>query len=160
LFRTSPSSSGSLNLTILFGDVTLEDVEPLTGLSATFLQIGNLSFPGVPSWTFCVSGVGHEHRIDAQSSNVRSMIVTVPSGGTYSITAFSGATAGFLTTDEGNPSFEVAANGSFFPEGHFVPFMARTGSRPFTVSFISAFRSRKVFLVSIGLFMVAILDLT
>jgi hypothetical protein len=34
-----------------------------------------------------------------------------------------------------------------------------TGSRPFTVSFISAFRSRRVFLVRIGLFLVALRDL-
>jgi hypothetical protein len=116
----SLSSSDSLNLTILFSCLTSDNGEVLTGLSATFLQTGNLNLPDVQFWAFCVLGMYHEYETEAQ--------------GKGSINAFSGATAGFLTTSGGLFSFEVDTNRSFVQEGHFVSFVTTTGARPSSVS--------------------------
>jgi hypothetical protein len=78
LFGVSPSQEGWLNFTILYGSATSARTEPLVGLNAVILQIGNLSFNspmggnGSAVWpcTFCVSRGGDGQCIATQSTEV------------------------------------------------------------------------------------------
>jgi hypothetical protein len=81
--------------------VISRNIEPLWGLTATFLHIGNVSLPPSGHWMLCVRGVVSEHCIAGVSSRVTSITVIVPSVGDYSITAFSQGISGFLETNEG-----------------------------------------------------------
>jgi hypothetical protein len=121
LFGVSPSNSNLFKLVILYESLTNQPQESLWKLNATFLQIGNLTIPQSNDWIFCVSDVGHNDCFPMRSSVVKSLIVSVPSVGNYSIRAFNNATSGFLETEEGVSILSVALNYSFFSKCHFVP---------------------------------------
>jgi hypothetical protein len=120
LFGASPSNSGSLNLTILFGDVTSEGDEPLTRLNATFLQIGKLSLPDKESWSFCISGMRDERCIRSEARTVQSLLFSTDGPGNYSVRAFAESLSGFLVPGDSCAPFVVESNLSFFPSAKFV----------------------------------------
>jgi hypothetical protein len=143
-------------LLILYENVTREGNEPLAGLNATFLQIGNLSYPPASNWTFCVSGLGREHCFVIRSSVVKSFIIAVPSQGNYSVIASSDLFSGFLVTDEGDSILAIESNHFFVPWAQCVRFTAPT--QHFTVHLESMFHSRRAFVLSVGIFMLMFLD--
>jgi hypothetical protein len=118
----SPFRSGLLNLVIVYENVTKENQEPLSRLDQTFIQIGNLTIPRSNRWMFCVSGINHHDCFITGTSNVKSLIVNVPSIGNYSMTGFSDSSDGIFETLNGNSILSVERNQSFIPECHFVPF--------------------------------------
>jgi hypothetical protein len=102
-------------------DITEQNNEPLSELDMILLQIGNLTVPRSNDWTFCISGMDHDDCFATESPRVKSMIVSIPSLGNYSMKAFNDATSGFLETGEGISIVSVASNRSFIKECHFVP---------------------------------------
>jgi hypothetical protein len=108
VFGASPSSSGSVNLSIWYGTVRTSDTEPLSGLNAPFLRLGNVSLPDSRSWTFCISGDSFRRCIDADSVDVKSLTFSVPSPGRYSVNAMNAVHSGRLETDDRLPFFEIA----------------------------------------------------
>jgi hypothetical protein len=170
LFGVGPSSSGLLNLVIVYGNVTTQGSEPLSNLKATFLQIGNITVPLSNDWTICVSGSGYEHCSLTRSAVMKSLIVTVPLEGNYSIEVVSDAESGRLETTEHVSSFVVSSPNSFVAESVFIPFLAtatphasatshataspaatHTGS--FTISLQSRLLCRNTFLDRFGCFL-------
>jgi hypothetical protein len=120
LFGISPSSSGSLNLAILFGGVTSKGSEPLTNLNGTFLQIGNVNLPDKELWTICISGKKYEHCIESPSRTIRSILFSTDGPGNRLIRAFSANLSGFLVPGDGCGPFIAESNLSFFPSAQFV----------------------------------------
>jgi hypothetical protein len=135
LFGVDPSSSNFVKLVILYESVTMENTESLSKLNTTFLQIGNLTVPPSDDWMFCVSGVGYDDCFAARSSIMKSLIVSLPSLGNYSMKAFNDAVSGFLETREGVSIFSVASNRSFIAECYFVPIATVSASPRPTVQF-------------------------
>jgi hypothetical protein len=88
-------------------------------LQTVFLQIGNLSIPEDEKWTFCLSDGTYERCIGAPSDSVKSIVVSIPHLGNYSIQAFTDRRRGHLECD-GNAIFQVNSNVSFFQTALFV----------------------------------------
>jgi hypothetical protein len=130
LFSVSPSLSNDVSLAILFGKETEQNVE---NLSQIFLQIGSLDLPVETFWSFCVSGVVFKRCFGNESTKVKSLIVSLPSHGAYSIGAFGPGLAGFLEDSNGLSTFEVRSTNAFIAKARFVPF----GSTVPTPSFSS-----------------------
>jgi hypothetical protein len=127
LFGVSPLLAGWLNLTIVYGSATSAGTERLSGLNASILQIGNLSFnppiglyvsAGCPC-TFCVSRAGDGDCIVTHStevSEVKSAVFSLPSDGSYSIRALLAGWTGVFETLKGVSSFNLSSNFSFVEE--------------------------------------------
>jgi hypothetical protein len=120
LFGSSPSKTGLIELAIFYHMVTVKGEEPLSELETVFLQIGNLSIPEDEKWTFCLSNGTYERCIGAPSDDVKSIVVSIPRLGNYSIQAFTDSRRGHLECD-GNAVFHVNSNVSFFQIAVFVP---------------------------------------
>jgi hypothetical protein len=145
LFGVSPTLEGWLNLTILYGCETTGWAEPLSGLNATFLQIGNLNFnapldlngfTGLP-WTFCVSKSGDEKwflRQSTEMTEMKSAVVSLPLFGSYSIQAFLDGWTGVLETAEGSSSFNVSGDFLFIAQAGFVWYPPRTPKPTLTLT--------------------------
>jgi hypothetical protein len=138
---------------IFYEQTTSQDSEPLWLLNSTFLQIGNVSAPTSDFWRFSVSGNGQEEVFDIESTEVKSLIVSVPSQGHYSIRALRSGSDGFFETDAGLWSFDVSSNFSFVPSAHFMtgglptPAATATPTETFTVPFRMAFRHRNIYAI-------------
>jgi hypothetical protein len=155
LFGVSPSSSGSLNLVIVYGNVTMQGSEPISKLNATFLQIGKVTAPLSNDWTVCTSGGNREACYATHSPVVRSLLVSIPSQGNYSSRMFSDALSGFLERDGSQSTFVVAGTRSFVASAHFVLVLATQAPTPtgtFTISLPSRLSSKKTFLIRFGCF--------
>jgi hypothetical protein len=76
LFGVSPSSSGLLNLVIVYESVTTQWSEPLSQLNATFVQIGSITALSARDWTICVCGECQQECYLAQSSVVKSLTMS------------------------------------------------------------------------------------
>jgi hypothetical protein len=126
LFGVSPSSSGLLNSVIVSGNVTTQGSEPLSNLNATFLQIGNITVPLSNDRTICISGSGYEHCYPTRSAVMKSLIVTVPHEGNYSIEVVTDAVSGRLETTEHVSSFVVSSRNPFLAEAVFIPVATAT----------------------------------
>jgi hypothetical protein len=153
LFGVSPSGSGLSNMVIVYGNVTTQGGEPLSSLSPTFLHIGNVTVPPSNDWTVCTSGGNREACHATHSSVVRSLLVSIPSQGNYSLKMFSGALSGILERDGDLPTFVVAGTRSFVANAHFVQFPAtQTPTRTFTISLQSRPFSRATLIFQFGCF--------
>jgi hypothetical protein len=135
--------------------------EPVSFLNATFLQIGNVSFPASASesCSFCVSSVDHEHCSGIVSNEVKSVIMSVPSAANYSVKGFWGGVSGFYEVHPSLSVFEVVSDSSFFPNAYFVfsstaePTASAAIPTPtahFTVSFQAFFHPRKLWIIGLG----------
>jgi hypothetical protein len=159
LFGVSPSHEGWLNLTILYGSTTSPEAEPLLGLNAAILQIGNLSFNPPIDWhgsaalpcTFCISRAGDGGCIATHSTEVtevESAVLSLPSSGSYSIRAMLDGWIGVFETPEGVSLVNISSNFTFIEEGQLVWFQAMTSSpsptASFTVALIVFLHSRKM----------------
>jgi hypothetical protein len=136
LFGAVPSSSNLTKLVIQYGGVTIQNDESLWKLNTTLLQIGNVTIPESNELMFCLSGMDHRDCFSTQSSIVKSLIVSIPSIGNYSVRVFTDAISGFLETKEGFSILSVSSNRSFISECHFVADATATVSptTPRTVS--------------------------
>jgi hypothetical protein len=117
LFGATPSVQGLLNLTIIYGAVTSEDVERVSSLHLTMIQIGNVTLPPSDFWTLCTSRLcrtGSENCFKTESFEIKSLLVTVESPGNYSIRAFKGSLSGFLVTEAADPLYAVDSHVTFF----------------------------------------------
>jgi hypothetical protein len=132
LFGVNPLHQGELNLTLMYGTVMADKAELLPS-SATFLQIDNLSLPH-GSWEFCISGAASTRCFDTESTIVRSLIMSVPSQGSYSIRARAEDFAGFLAIADDNFAFNVAPTGVIVPHAYFVADRISTRTRTSTIS--------------------------
>jgi hypothetical protein len=162
LFGVSPSREGRLYLAILYGSATSRESEPLSSVDAPILQIGNVSFhPPMDGdsvgWTFCVSGADAGNCIAAPFPEVRevkSVILSIPSLGSYSIRALLDGSARVLETPDEGSLLTVSSNFSFIPVARFVfpprsatplpsatPFPSSTET--FTVPLRGGFHSRR-----------------
>jgi hypothetical protein len=99
VFGVNPLRQGSLNLNIIYENVTSADSEPLWLLNSTFLQIGNVSLPNSDFRRFCISGIGYENCIDIESTEVKSLLFSVPSEGNYSIRTWNEGLIGLNETE-------------------------------------------------------------
>jgi hypothetical protein len=116
LFGASPSQQRSLNLTILYGNVTWEGSEPLSRLNANFLQIADFKLPLSDEWVLCISGENHERCFGTETLVPKGIILSVPSKGNYSIRATDGNLSAILETPDYNQVFEVNSILSFVQE--------------------------------------------
>jgi hypothetical protein len=91
----------------VYGTVTTQETEPLSGVNATLLQIGNITAPLSRDWTVCISGENREGCYATHSSVVRSLLVSIPSQGNYSVKMLNDALYGVLERDGGLSTFVV-----------------------------------------------------
>jgi hypothetical protein len=159
LFGVSPSREGRLSLAILYGNATSREAEPLSSLDAPILQIGNVSFDppldgdgsAAVGWTFCVSGSDAGNCIAAHFTEVRevkSVILSIPSLGSYSIRALLNGSGRVLETADEGALLTVSSNFSFIPVARFVvPPRSATplpsATETFTVPLPGGFHSRR-----------------
>jgi hypothetical protein len=122
LFNVSSYLSNDADLAILFRSETEANVEPLENLTQTLLHIGNLELPVETLWSFCVSGADFKRCFGNESTRIKSMIVSVPSIGSYSIEAFGAGLAGLLEDSTGSSKFEVDSRNTFIANARFVFF--------------------------------------
>jgi hypothetical protein len=156
LFGVCPSIRNFSDWVILYENITTRENEPLSQRDSTLLQIGNITAPLSSDWKLCVSGSGYEKCYLTPSSIVKSLIVTVPSQGNYSVTMLSNAASGFLQEEKGVSHFLVPQNGSFVADAHLVLFPATpscTGT--FTLSLLSGLTFRKKSVILFGHFIFA-----
>jgi hypothetical protein len=153
LFGVSPSSSTLFKMMIMYGDVTRQGHEPVSKLNATFLQIENITAPLSKDWLFSVCGAGPEDCYQSRSTNVKSIIVTLPWQGNYSVKMFHETISGFLESEKDVSIFDVGSDHLFVPDAYFVPFGATLSpTSTFTVSLQSRFLSRRLLLLRFGWF--------
>jgi hypothetical protein len=146
VFGTSPSSSGSTRVCILYGNVGSERSEPFLDMDGVFLQIGNVSLPYSGPWTFFISGKYAQDCTECETLRVSGIAmsgitVSLPSEGNYSIRASTNNASGFLETADGQSLFSVETQYSFIPVALFIPTYTPTGT--FTVSFQIGLRRRR-----------------
>jgi hypothetical protein len=116
LFSKTPSVEGTLNLAIFYGSVTTELEDSLSNLGALFLQIGNVSLPSMGGrWTFCVRGGGPSQCFATEATEVKSVVVSVPSADSYSMWAHRRFKSVLITNTTGG-KFDVSTSSSFFDE--------------------------------------------
>jgi hypothetical protein len=165
LFGVSPSREGPLSLAILYGSVTSSQAEPLSSLNAPILQIGNVSFHppregDCVGWTFCVSASDAENCIAAHFTEVRevkSVVLSIPSLGSYSIRALLDGSARVLETPDESSLLTVSSNFSFIPVARFV-FPPRSATalpsstETFTVPLRGGFRSERTLIFRFSFF--------
>jgi hypothetical protein len=119
LFDATPDILG--NLFLFTGTAVSGPMEPALSRVSS-LTIGDLALPGQGGWQFCVSDVGCSETIFGE---VRSLFVTVPGDGNYSITGQRlEEERGFIGPTNDSISFEVTSSSSFFPNGIFKPIPA------------------------------------
>jgi hypothetical protein len=152
LFGASPSGSGSLDLIIVYGNATMQGSELLSNLNATFLHIGNVTAPLSNDWRVCISGESREACYATRSPVVRSLLLSTPSQGNYSLKMFSDALSGTLERDGDLPTFVVAGTRSFVADAHFVPFQTPTPTGTFTISLQSRPFYRATLIFQFGCF--------
>jgi hypothetical protein len=101
LFAVSPAVRGLLNCTIMYGGVTTAGREGLRLLNGILLERGNVSLGEGDSWRFCISRVSEasDQCLETESAHGQSIVVTVPSEGNYSISAFDGSVSGLLSPE-------------------------------------------------------------
>jgi hypothetical protein len=164
VFGGTPIRQSSLNLSIVYENVTSADSEPLWLLNSTFLQIGNVSLPNSDFWNFCISGIDPKYCIHIESRKVKSLLFSVPSQGSYSIRASNEVLIGFIEADSGLSSFNVWSNFSFIPEGYFVvgsspaATITETRSQPFTVPLREGYRTGKIWILKFAMFVFLVED--
>jgi hypothetical protein len=132
--------------------VTTQGSEPLFGLNVTLLQIGDFSLPLPGIWTFCLSQEIYEHCFGSELLDVKSMIVSVPMEGNYSIQASSDDISGFFETLTGFPLFEVNSNHTFIENCEFVKIRNPTPTVFFTEPLQYRYRSGKKLILRFELF--------
>jgi hypothetical protein len=142
LFASTQSGSihGSPNLVILYDRVTAEGHDVLSWLSQPFLHIGNVSLPAFGSWRFCLSRTGYGRCFETGESEVKSLIVSAPSGEDYSLQAARFGATGWLETRDGDPTFGIGFGSHFVDEAHFIS--VATPTVPFTESVEGFYASR------------------
>jgi hypothetical protein len=140
LFSVVPTREGSLSLALLYETVTEGGAERLLAPPTVFLQICNLTLPPGP-WEFCVSGSPCFH---VQGTTMKSMILSVPSQGTYLIRVGGDGMAGFLATADGDARFDVTPTGAVVSQAKFVRGDPEAATAAFTPP-LYAYASVKVF---------------
>jgi hypothetical protein len=129
LFGVSPG--GTTSIAIVYGSPTAANVEPLSELATSFLQIGNLSLPGSDPWTFCLTSNGTNAGLSrcfgTDLVEIKSFVCSVADGGNFSIAASSISFRGFLVHADGSAIFEVQTIRTFVDEAYF-SFFPRTES--------------------------------
>jgi hypothetical protein len=118
LFGVIPHHQGELNLTLVYETAMGDKAERLPG-SSIFFQIRNLSLPH-GGCEFCISGAAGTRCFGTESTIVRSLIVSVPSEGIYSIRARAEDFAGFLAVADDYFSFGVGSDGVIVSYAYFV----------------------------------------
>jgi hypothetical protein len=156
LFGVNPSSQGPLKLAILYGSVKSEGSERLSGLNGTFLQIGHMKINFDPNQdsgsaldAFCISSAVpfHEQCFPIQSFPLKSVIVSVPWYGHYSIRTMLNQQSAFLQTFDGQSVLQVFSDYTFI-EGAQFRFPVASSTQTFTVKLQAFLNVRKVFLGS------------
>jgi hypothetical protein len=150
LFGVSPSSSGLLNLLVMYEIVTTQWSESLSQLNVSLLQIGNITAPESRDWKLCICGECQQECYLTQSSVVKSLIVSVGSKGNHSVKMLGHEISGFLKTNESVSSFAVVSSRSFFAEATFVQFAASWASPHATATACPLARPTGPFIVSSG----------
>jgi hypothetical protein len=164
LFGVRPLHEGELNLTLVYETAMADKAELLPNPPAIFLQIRNLSLPH-GRCEFCISGAASARCFGTESTIVRSLIVSVPSQGSYSMRARAEDFSGFLAIAVDDLSFDVASNGLNVSAAYFVadrtrtrpasPTVAATATptSPFTLSLHALSRKNNVRILTIGRFL-------
>jgi hypothetical protein len=156
VFGVSPSSAGSLNLTLLYAKTTTAGTEALSGLGLRYLHFPSLSLPASRPWFFCLSGESEERCFGVESADVASAIVSVPSLGSYSVKAWRDGAPGFLQVQGGSSVFQVTADSTVVTGAVFVPAatpLAPSATEVFTLSFQAVFRPGRTRIFDVGLFL-------
>jgi hypothetical protein len=112
LFTGTRSISGTSYLTILYGVLTDSEPPDLDEFSGTFLHIGNLTLPAESGWihVFCVSGPDFAKCFSDELMIARSLIVSVPAEGDYSISVMRGPVSGLLMPSGGPSLFPITSS--------------------------------------------------
>jgi hypothetical protein len=118
LFGVIARHQGELNLTLVYETAMADKTELLPG-SVIFLQIRNFSLPH-GRCEFCISGAASTRCFGTESTIVRSLIVSVPSEGNYSIRARAENFSRFLAIADDDLSFDVESNGTIVSDAYFV----------------------------------------
>jgi hypothetical protein len=120
LFSKTLSVEGTLNLAIFYGSLTTGLEESLSDLDVLFLQIGNLSLPSMGvRWTLCVRGGGPSQCFATEATDVKSLVVSVPSADSYAMWAHRRFKSVLITNTTGG-RFEVSTSSSFFADAEFI----------------------------------------
>jgi hypothetical protein len=141
LFGVGPSRNGGLNLAILYGSETTAGVEPLSGLNAAFLQIGEVSQLRAGPLSFGVSNEASEWWFVDDLAGMKSLLTVVTGEGAYSIFVEDPWASGHLVPSEGGSSFSLSGNLSFFAMAQFVPAESRTPTASMTPSISASLSS-------------------
>jgi hypothetical protein len=124
VFGVGPSrGEGPLNLGIAYGSTAGGSSEPLDSLNSAFLRIEGFTLPPSNFWRFCFSGNEQETCLDfdAEAREVKRLLFSVPSPGTYEIRGFGDGLWGFFQTKDGSPDFTVSSNSFFISDVKWVP---------------------------------------
>jgi hypothetical protein len=151
LFRNTLSVEGTLNLAIFYGSVTTGLEESLADLGGLFLQIGNVSLPSMGGrWTFCVRGGGPSQCFATEATEVKSVVVSVPSADSYSMWAHRRFKSVLITNTTGG-KFEVSTSSSFFDEAALLAGATCSPTSFFTPALQAAFshRGRRIYQLSL-----------
>jgi hypothetical protein len=120
LFNQSPSSSGVIELVIMYGTATQSISRNLPySPSVSYLQLGKVNLPVGGSWDICVFSSSYSHCFTLNSSRSQSFLVSVRCQETYVISAAFGSLVGLLETATAS-SFSVFDDPVFVPQAEFV----------------------------------------
>jgi hypothetical protein len=160
LFGAEPLGFGGVSVVIIYGTITTKNSEPLSRLNIgkRFLQIGNLTLPGIDPWTFCVSLIGSFETAQCFKSDltgVKSFIVSVSNIGNVFIEASNGVFAGFLSKVDGSGFFEVSEIYNFVDEARFSFFTNTPTPTPSGTSISSLNESSNIGLI-VGLIVLGV----
>jgi hypothetical protein len=123
-FGVTPYHQGELNLTLVY-ETAMADKAELLPSSVIFLQIHNISMPD-GRCEFCILSAASTSCFRTESTIARSLIVSLPSEGNYSIRARAEDFAGFLAIADDCFSFGVGSNGVTVSDAYFVSESTRT----------------------------------
>jgi hypothetical protein len=124
LFAETSVTADSFSLAVLYENITSSSDPGLRELPGNWLEIGNLSYPGEPRWTLCIAKNERRRCFDMDfpgADRAKSLAISIPSDGNYSLTAFSDRMSGRFITSSHNGSFEVTPFQSFIPTVQFIP---------------------------------------
>jgi hypothetical protein len=158
LFGVRPLHQGKLNLTLVYQTAMADKTELLPNSPAIFLQILNLTLPP-GRCEFCIFSAASTRWFGTEPTIVRSLIVSVPSEGNYSIRARAEDFTGFLAIAHDDFAFDVASNSSIVSDAYFVADATRTASlratatSTFTLSIFGSSRQNPVRFLAIGRFL-------
>jgi hypothetical protein len=107
LFTGTLSSSGIVELVILYGNETGDNPDNFAKVNATLLQIRNMSDLANGGWFFCVLSSGIDRCFFDEFIEVRSLVVSVPRDGFYFISAERDGRIGLFAELDRPPGFDV-----------------------------------------------------